>query len=810
MVIWPWLSAQFPRPEAAAHQALLASRPVYPSVLPLRSGPGFAGRSGVLANMHDLLGARLPAPETTRPTVGIDGFGGIGKTRLALEYVHKYGHRYPGGLFWVDADTSPERLEEQLHGILVALRPGTPDLVELRKSNVDVSARVADALCQIPAKTPALFVVDNMPEPAHGTSPEPISHWCPAPGRVALLVTSRLKVPFSDGVERISLPELEPKAAIAVLTEKLDRTSLPQEDWAAIAEWVGRLPLALVLLNSALQLAALPVSKLRDIAKAGMETTGPLDEQMEALRDQVPKGSLRGITEAFALSYSLLSPAAQRLARLVARLAPDPVPEVLIDALGDTLAPGEARAALVGRSFVAPVSGTPVQSYGRMHRVLANFVRAQSENPEAELRELDEPILALLDKESLEDPKAWPLVNSLVPHTHALAAAIEPTSPASPTLLEASELRSRIAITLFAQGDLSGARKLQEQVLEVRRRILGLEHPDSLDAASNLAAMLPAQGDLSGARKLQEQVLEARRRILGPEHPDTLDVAGNLANMLRAQGDLSGARKLQDQVLEAMRRILGPEHPDTLDVAGNLANTLGDQGDLSGARKLQDQVLEARQRILGPEHPDTLRAAGNLANTLRAQGDLSGARKLQDQVLEAMRRILGPEHPDTLNAAGNLAATVHAQGDLSGARKLQEQVLEAMRRTLGPEHPDTLRAASNLANSLGNQGDLSGARTLQEQVLEAMRRTLGPEHPDTLTVADNLANTLRAQGDLSGASKLEDQVLEAMRRILGPEHPYTLRVAGNLAAWRQSGRDRTPGVEKGYIPPPPPPTTKPR
>ena len=40
---------------------------------------------------------------------------------------------------------------------------------------------------------------------------------------------------------------------------------------------------------------------------------------------------------------------------------------------------------------------------------------------------------------------------------------------------------------------------------------------------NNLAQALYAQGDLAGARKLQEQVLEARARLLGsgaPEHPD--------------------------------------------------------------------------------------------------------------------------------------------------------------------------------------------------------------------------------------------------------------------------------------------------
>jgi Flp pilus assembly protein TadD len=64
--------------------------------------------------------------------------------------------------------------------------------------------------------------------------------------------------------------------------------------------------------------------------------------------------------------------------------------------------------------------------------------------------------------------------------------------------------------------------------------VLGKEHPDTLTAMNNLAGTLYAQGDLAGARKLQ--VLAASRRVLGEEHPDTLRAMNNLAQMTANRG----------------------------------------------------------------------------------------------------------------------------------------------------------------------------------------------------------------------------------------------------------------------------------
>ncbi len=330
-------------------------------------------------------------------------------------------------------------------------------------------------------------------------------------------------------------------------------------------------------------------------------------------------------------------------------------------------------------------------------------------------------------------------------------------------------------------GHYPAARGIQEPLLEVSRRILGTDHPDTLSVMGSLASTLNDFGDLLGAQTLGAEVLETRRRILGPEHEDTLHAMRNLASTLRSLGDLPEARTMDEKALEASRHSLGNEHPATLTSMNNLALTLGRQGDRPAARALQEQALEIRRRISGAEHPSTLTVMGNLAVTLSKQGEHQAARVIQEQVLEVSTQTFGPEHPATLCAMNNLARTLNCQNDLPGARALDEQVLVASRRVLGPEHPSTLNSMSNLALTLEDHGDLPGARALDEQVLEARQRVLGPEHPDTLTTMNNLASKLKAHGDLHAGQVLQEQVVEASRRVLGPEHPNTLTAIDNLA-----------------------------
>jgi len=291
------------------------------------------------------------------------------------------------------------------------------------------------------------------------------------------------------------------------------------------------------------------------------------------------------------------------------------------------------------------------------------------------------------------------------------------------------------------------------------------------------------------AQALQQQSMEIRQRVLGPEHPDTLTSMNDLALDLDDSGHYAEAEKLEREALDISRRVLGPEHPDTLMLMSNLGNTLWQEGHYPEAEKLNRETLGIQRRVLGPEHPGTLRSMNNLATDLDDSDP--EAEKLFRETLDIKRRVLGPEHPDTLLAMSNLAYVLGDKGRYAEAEKLHRETVDLRRRVLGPEHPDTLKSMTNLAIVLSREGRDAEAEKLEREELDISRRVLGPKHKGTLTSMDNLAIVLSREGRNAEAEKLEREALDISRRVLGAEHPQTAASIYNLGVIAANKGNRT-------------------
>ena len=71
---------------------------------------------------------------------------------------------------------------------------------------------------------------------------------------------------------------------------------------------------------------------------------------------------------------------------------------------------------------------------------------------------------------------------------------------------------------------------------------------------SNLATSLRDQGKHAEAEQMRSELLDVRRRVLGPEHPDTLATVRNLAS-------LDSIRSVSTSIVPFASRTLTTSHP---------------------------------------------------------------------------------------------------------------------------------------------------------------------------------------------------------------------------------------------------------
>jgi thiol-disulfide isomerase/thioredoxin len=164
--------------------------------------------------------------------------------------------------------------------------------------------------------------------------------------------------------------------------------------------------------------------------------------------------------------------------------------------------------------------------------------------------------------------------------------------------------------------------------LDLRKRTLGEEHPETLASMELLAGFFTDQGRTSDAERLIRHVWEVRRRTLGEDDSLTVNTMENLALLLRDQGRLDDAEPLAQKTLEIRRRVLGEEDPATLVARIHVASLLQERGELSEAEGLKRKALEIGRRVGGDGSWLTCLLTSELASSLVAQGKLDEANSL--------------------------------------------------------------------------------------------------------------------------------------------------------------------------------------
>ncbi len=327
--------------------------------------------------------------------------------------------------------------------------------------------------------------------------------------------------------------------------------------------------------------------------------------------------------------------------------------------------------------------------------------------------------------------------------------------------LEWARVQFAVAFVLYDKGQYSDAERMFRVVLQERERVLGSEHPDTLETRNDLEAALYYEGKYAEAEAEARTLLAIRGKVL------------NLADDLFAEGRYAEAETEFRTVVKLKEKVFGPENPNTLRSRNNLASVLGVQGQYAEAEAEFRALVTLAEKVFGPENPFTLSTRSNLAEALNKAGKYAEAEAEGRKVLKLDERVLGPEHPDSLDTRSNLAEALLHQGKYTEAEAEDHQVVKLEEKVLGPEHPNTLDTRNHLAEVLAAQTRYVEAEAEYREVINLREKVLGVDHPDTLETCFDLANCLRSEGKLQEASAFAKRAADGALQVLGPEHPDT-------------------------------------
>lgn len=791
------------------------------SYIPLRSNPYFVGRADVLQTVSRAL--KKPPAIAIGQTVVITGIGGMGKTQLAVEFVHRYGCYFQGGVFWInfaDADTVPTQVAICGDAEHLALSPNFHKL-DLENQIKLVKKAWFQAI-------PRLLIFDNCESEAL------LEKWRPRSGCCYIIITSRRgKWSPTSGVTQIPLRVLSRAESVQLL--QWFRADLREDEANAIAATVGDLPLALYMAGSYLhtyQHDITPAAYLTELS-SGRDQDILAHPSFQSVSSFSSTQHSLTVAHALAISYEKLDSQSERdaLARQLliraAQFAPgEPIPREFLAAsvTAPTLAISDALRRLANVGLVTE----KVDGGIRLHQLVVEFAKSRIIDQAAQTG-VERGILTILkrinEREDQTPLRAW---ESHVRYVTNIARSREDGLAAT--------LCREFGEYLRLRWKYIGAREYLEDALDKCERIFGTDHVETAQTMKALGLLVGVWGEHEKAQRYLEMAVKIHENALGRAHPFTAEALNDLGFVLMRMGNLEIARLPLEQALAIREAVLGVDHPLTAHTLHQIGLWHSVVGNYREAQTCWEKVLHIRQKAMGVDHPltaDDLNAVGHI---LIQRGRYDEARPYYEKALAIRERVFGPEHPLTAHSLNNLgrlfcdlaeyeqarryltralsigeaviAVDSSLMGSLMGAlfrsmgvllfetgeyakAVLQlRQSLLFFENTVGADHHLVATSFCYLGRTQQKMGQGAEARASFINSLQIRRRKLGKGHPDTARALHYLGVLLHEEGNVDGAVEHLESALTVLRQKLDAHHPFIADTLFHLALlYREIGNE---------------------
>ena len=523
------------RAELVRHlrQVVTQDIPLFPIFDCPPRNPWFTGRDKEIADLREWLG------QTDKAAIGraISGLGGIGKTQTAIEYAHRHRDQY-AAVFWINAASDLDRQTAYRRVAKLLRLPHDANDPDSVLAAVKRWLEGVDGHCW-------LLAFDNADDPPslkpYLPSTAPNGH---------IVVTSRIRLDVLGIRSPLSIEKLPVEDSTQFLLDRADRAPGDEVERHAAGELARELDgLPLALEQAAAYVTAMRVSYGQYLASYRTRKLGLL-ERLGPVTGDYPAT----VATTWLINFEqveAVSKATADLLRLSAMLDPNGIPfdllttgaEGLGQPLSDAIKPSDPLSVYEVLEPLGRFSLVAIDAEGRtysIHRLVQEVVK-DAMGDEGRHAWAERAVRALNAAFPSVEVSNWPACERLVPQAMAGSALTKEFGFQSE---ESAHLLNRAGYYLYARGQLGLAEPLLRQAMEIRRQVLGEQHPSFATSLNNLAELCRSTGRNEEAERLFRQALAIDRKVLGEQHPDFATDLSNLASLYDSMGRYEEAERL--------------------------------------------------------------------------------------------------------------------------------------------------------------------------------------------------------------------------------------------------------------------------
>ena len=492
----------------------------------------FIGRNNEIELLHKSLNKTdKKAAVTSIYSTALHGLGGIGKTRLAIEYASKYKSEYDAILFVI-----ADKLEFLKNNIADLCKPAALDIEEVQ--SLDIEIQYNTVLKWLHDNSNWLLIFDNVDNEASAKS---IMKLIPYFEEGQIIITTRLSS-WANSVSKIQLGVLEPLDALDLLlisTNDRVRTGNEEELGKTIVENLGYLAVAIEQASSFINYRSISFESY-------LEVWNNQHEKAINWHDETTMEYHSSVAQTWLTTYSVLSEVAQKLLNRLSWFGPESIPNSILKIQIEAIEPNGIEAAFFELKKYSMVQPNFEKEEFTIHRLVQDVTR-QWQQKDTNTMQLAESLNWLNDAFAGDprDVRNWPVLEPIVQHCIAVCFYAEQSSIYDPT----ARLLNQVGLLYLNNADYTVAEPLMLKALLIDETIYGQEHPNVAIRLNNLAQLLHATNRLSEAEPLMRRALLIDETSYGQDHPNVAIRLNNLAILLQVTNRLSEAEPLMRRAL---------------------------------------------------------------------------------------------------------------------------------------------------------------------------------------------------------------------------------------------------------------------